>query len=572
MDIPIFHYVRFIIGIGLRNTQGADLNINAQSMREFLLRYQSFIRRNASASSDNDERDLRYWQDQLFYNFLVYCVPVSLIALLPGVFIALKDGFPIIAIVDLASFGLVLLVTFSTKLNLRNRKIFIITIFYVLAIFLINSLGYMGPGVFYLFFITVLTALIFPIRFAYLSVLSNAALLLVFALIIGLKLFHCALIKEYTAGEWIAFSANLVFASIITVVLINKIFEGLQLTIINKTQLQERYQSIFFKSPLPMWYFDTETLRFLDVNEAAARHYGYTRDEFLAMSLRDIRPVDKVPETEKLVLANKLSGKYYGGTSQHLKKNGELIYVNIQSNLLSIDGRPVRLVLATDITTQIEHQLEVFNVNLKIQESESNLRAIFDSAIEGFVLLDAHGIIKLFNPKASESMKFNKDQSAFEIGRSIFDYVETSRLTYFQEIIEKVYNGETVDYDRMFRTGGAISWIRYTLTPVRENGKIVGACINGRDVTARILYLRSVEEQNKTFREISWMQSHLVRAPLARIMGLLPLLNSACDDQERTKIISYLSLSAADLDNIIRQITDKSTRIIEKYPEPVNID
>lgn len=541
-------------------------------MREFLLRYQSFIRRNASASSDNDERDLRYWQDQLFYNFLVYCVPVSLIALLPGVFIALKDGFPIIAIVDLASFGLVLLVTFSPKLNLRNRKIFIIIIFYVLAIFLINSLGYMGPGVFYLFFITVLTALIFPIRFAYLSVLSNAALLLVFALIIGLKLFHCALIKEYTAGEWIAFSANLVFASIITVVLINKIFEGLQLTIINKTQLQERYQSIFFKSPLPMWYFDTETLRFLDVNEAAARHYGYTRDEFLAMSLRDIRPVDKVPETEKLVLANKLSGKYYGGTSQHLKKNGELIYVNIQSNLLSIDGRPVRLVLATDITTQIEHQLEVFNVNLKIQESESNLRAIFNSAIEGFVLLDAHGIIKLFNPKASESMKFNKDQSPFEIGRSIFDYVETSRLTYFQEIIEKVYNGETVDYDRMFRTGGAISWIRYTLTPVRENGKIVGACINGRDVTARILYLRSVEEQNKTFREISWMQSHLVRAPLARIMGLLPLLNSACDDQERTKIISYLSLSAADLDNIIRQITDKSTRIIEKYPEPVNID
>jgi PAS domain S-box-containing protein len=538
-------------------------------MRKFLLGYQSFIRTNVSGSSDSDDHDLRYWQDRLFYKFLVYCLPVSLIALLPGVFMAVKGGLPIIAIVDLASFGLIVLVTFFPKIDLRNRKIAIISIFYVLAIFLINSLGYLGPGVFYLFFITVLTALIFPIRFAYLSVLVNTFLLLVFALIIGFKLFHCALIKDYAVGEWIAFSANLVFASIVTVLLINKIFEGLQLTITNKTHLQEHYKSIFFKSPLPMWYFDTETLMFLDVNEAAIRHYGYTKDEFLTMSIRNIRPVEKIPETEKLVIANKLSGKYYGGTAQHLKKNGEMMYVDIQSNLLNIDGRQVRLVLATDITTQVEYQLEVFNVNLKIKESESNLRAIFDSAVDGFVLLDAHGIIKLFNPKASESIKFNKDQSSFEMGRSIFDYVETSRLTYFQEIVAKVYSGETVDYDRMYPTNGAISWIRYTLTPVREEGKIVGACITGRDITARKLYLRSVEEQNKTFREISWMQSHLIRAPLARILGLLPMLNSSCDDNERKEIVNYINLSATEMDSVIRQITEKSTRIMEKYPEPV---
>ncbi|NNU33338.1 PAS domain S-box protein [Mucilaginibacter sp. S1162] len=259
---------------------------------------------------------------------------------------------------------------------------------------------------------------------------------------------------------------------------------------------------------MPMWYFDTETLMFPDVNEAATRHYGYTKDEFLSMSIRDIRPAEKIAETEALVAANKLSGKYYGGTAQHVKKNGEMIYVNIESNLLDIDGRPVRLVLATDITTMVEHQLEIFNVNLKVKESESNLRALFDSAIDGFVLLDSEGIIKLFNPKASNSIRFNKDQSPFEIGRSIFEYIETSRLSYFQELIAKVYNGETIDYERMFRADGDVNWIRYTLTPVREDGKIAGACITGRDITARKLYLRSVEEQNKTFREISRMQSH----------------------------------------------------------------
>lgn len=541
-------------------------------MKRLLLKYESVIRSNISGSLSSDDGDVQYWQDELFCNFLIYCLPVSLIALLPGVFMALKDGYPVIAAVDLACFGLLMLVTFAPHIALRNRKISVITVFYLLAVFLINALGYLGPGIFYLFFITVLAALIFPIRYAYLSVLSNAFLLAVFALIIGFHLFHSSLSIEYSVGGWIAFSANLIFASIVIVLLVDKIFEGLQLTITNKTQLQEHYRQIFNKSPLPMWLFDTDSFKFLDVNDAAVAHYGYSKAEFLAMTIMDIRRKENVQHTGDLVQANKLSGRYYAGVYQHLKKNGDMIYVNIESNLLSLDGRQVRLVQATDITTQLEHQLEVVDANLKIKESETNLRALFDSAIDGFVLLDARCMIKLFNPRASESMKFNKNQSAFEVGRSIFDYVETSRLPYFHEVIGKVYSGETVDYDRMFRTKGAVNWIRYTMTPVLEEQRIIGACITGRDVTARKLYLRSVEEQNKTFREISWMQSHLVRAPLARIMGLLPMLQNAADDEDKKKIVDYLNISAGELDDIIRQITEKSTRIIEKYGDVTGHD
>ncbi|MBD1362644.1 PAS domain S-box protein [Mucilaginibacter sp. ZT4R22] len=541
-------------------------------MKRILLGYEAFIRANISSYSDNNDRDLRYWQDRLFSNFLVYCLPISLIALLPGVFMALKDGFLLIAVVDLVCFGLIMLVTVAPKVKLRYRKISVITIFYVLAIFLINTLGYLGPGVFYLFFITMLSALIFPIRYSYFSIFLNAALLAVFAFIIGFKLFHSALINEYSAGKWIAFSVNLIFASTVIVLLIDKIFQSLQSTIVDKTHLQQRYLQIFNKSPLPMWLFDTDTFKFLDINEAATEHYGYTREEFLSMTIMDIRQKENIRQTEELVRTNKLSGEYYGGVSRHLKKNGEIIYVNVESNLLSLDGRQVRLVQSTDITTQLEHQLELYEANLKVKESESNLRTLFDNAIDGFVLLDQQHKVKLFNPKASESMKFNKHQSPFKIGCSIFDYVETSRLAYFHEIITKVYNGDTVDYDRMFRTNGAVQWIRYTLNPVWEEQRIVGACITGRDVTERKLYLRSVEEQNKTFREISWMQSHLVRAPLARIMGLLPMLPNAADDLERTELINFLNLSAHELDDIIREITDKSTVIMAKYGEPKGLD
>jgi PAS domain S-box-containing protein len=285
------------------------------------------------------------------------------------------------------------------------------------------------------------------------------------------------------------------------------------------------------------------------------------------MTIMDIRNPENITLTAKIVSENKLSGQFYGGVSQHIKKNGETILVKIESNLLDLDSRQVRLVQATDITTEVEHQVEVFNYNQKIKESESNLRALFDSAIDGFVLLDSRGVIKLFNTKAMESMEFNKDQKAFEIGRSIFDYVEASRLDYFQKVMDKVYKGESIDYDRMFRVDGASIWIRYTITPVREQMRIIGACIAGRDITERKFYLRSVEEQNKVFREISWMQSHLVRAPLASIMGLLPMLSTEEDKDNREKILEYLNISATELDSIIWQIIEKSTSVIEQYPE-----
>ncbi len=536
-------------------------------MKQILQRYVNFTQKNLHVFLDTGEHDLRYWQNLLFCKFLVYCLPVSLIALLPTIFTVVKDGLPLLTAVVFIGFALLATATFIPNLNLRQRKIITLVAFYVVAIFLIGTPGFLWPGIFYLFFITVLSALIFPIKLAYRAVLINAIIITAFAIVIGFKLFNSALIEKYSVVKWLASGANLMFVSLIIVLLIDKIFEGLQLTIANKTQLQERYQHIFQKSPSAMWLFDTQTFRFIDVNEAAIRQYGYTREEFLSMTILDIRPAENVEQTAQLVQTNRQTGEFYEGTWQHKKKNGDIIFVKIESNLLSLDERQVRFVQATDITTQIEHQLEVFNYHRKIEESEANLRAIFDSAVDGFVLIDAHGVIKLFNPKASASMEFNKDQMSFEIGRSIFDYVETARLASFKRIMEKVYQGETVDYERMFSFDENIVWIRYTINPVLDNNKIVGACIMGRDITERKFYLQSLEEQNKTFREISWMQSHMVRAPLARMLGLLPMLSSEINDEDRKKVIEYLNISANELDDVVNIITDRSTAITDKDPQ-----
>jgi len=518
------------------------------------------------------QSELSYWQDLLFFNFLFYCLPISFIAVIPGVFVAAKEGYTLIAAVDVISLLLLSLVTFSHRIPLKIRKVFIIVIFYILAVFLINLLGYIGPGVLYLFAITILIALVFSKRYAYWSILVNALILSFYTVVIRLNLFHSPLSQEYTAGQWIAFSSNLIFLSIVLVALINRIFQSLQDTINMKDYLQVRYKSIFDQSPIPMWIFDVETLKFQEVNKAAVRHYGYSESEFLQMTIKDIRLETRIVDLQELVKTNRESGLFYQGNAEHTKKNGENIHVKIESNSLVLEGRQVRLVLATDVTDKINSEREIYNANLKIKRSEANLRAIFESAADGFVLLDHELNIKAFNSKAEGYLQLYKNQPDFEAGRNIFDYIEFPKQAYFKSAIKKVFEGEIVEYDRRYRLGGkTIQWIRFTLTPVIEDQSIKGACITGRDITVRKTYLQNLEDQNKTFREISWMQSHLVRAPLARIMGLIDLLKTSREN-DLSETIDYILLSAHELDDIINKITLESKSIVDKYPIPADID
>jgi PAS domain S-box-containing protein len=106
----------------------------------------------------------------------------------------------------------------------------------------------------------------------------------------------------------------------------------------------------FYKSnPHPMWIYDLETLAFLDVNDAAVQQYGYSEEEFLSMSIRDIRPPEDIPA----LLENNAKvtkGLDIAGIWRHLKKNGTLIHVEIISHTLTFMGKRAEMVLAVDIT------------------------------------------------------------------------------------------------------------------------------------------------------------------------------------------------------------------------------
>lgn len=146
----------------------------------------------------------------------------------------------------------------------------------------------------------------------------------------------------------------------------------LQRTINEKTfqnlkESEKKYSNLFLLCPLPLWVFDSVSYRFLDVNLAAINHYGYSREEFMEMTIMDIRPANEVNRTID-VLDNSLKGNnvYYKGVFQHVKKDGSVIDVEIRSDSFKYKDYSARLVLVNDVT-------ELFKMQRSLKEAYENI-------------------------------------------------------------------------------------------------------------------------------------------------------------------------------------------------------
>uniref|UniRef100_UPI0030EC78D2 PAS domain S-box protein n=1 Tax=uncultured Cyclobacterium sp. TaxID=453820 RepID=UPI0030EC78D2 len=190
-----------------------------------------------------------------------------------------------------------------------------------------------------------------------------------------------------------------------------------------------RYKELFHLSPQPMYLYNLNTLAFIDVNKAAVDHYGYSKEEFLKMDLKQIRPESEVPRLVKMISSIR-EGRFKGEPKifNHLKKNGEIITVEIKSNLIVHEGVRAEVVLANDITE-------------------------------------------------------------------------------------------------------------------------------------RMRYIKAIEDQNKRLQEIAWMQSHVVRAPLARLMSLVMAADTLEEDVGKENYNQMIMDSAVELDDIIRDIVKKTDKV-----------
>jgi len=133
---------------------------------------------------------------------------------------------------------------------------------------------------------------------------------------------------------------------------------------------EKRYSDLFRLNPQPMWVYDPETYKFVQVNKAAIDHYGYFEEEFLKMTVLDIRDKKYYSDVMKAADPGVNRYKIFKGKFLHEKKNGEVIEVEIYSNFIMINNKEYKLVIANDITekTLIEHQIT--RAIIKTQEDE----------------------------------------------------------------------------------------------------------------------------------------------------------------------------------------------------------
>jgi PAS domain S-box-containing protein len=133
---------------------------------------------------------------------------------------------------------------------------------------------------------------------------------------------------------------------------------------------EKRYSNLFHLSPQPMFVFDSETFRFAQVNKAAIELYGYSEEEFLNMSLMDIRGKEDIIKGKELIAIRNPDDRVFKSTFMHYKKSGEMMEVEFYSTSIIINGRNCRSAISIDVTEKNLYEHKITKAIIKAQEDE----------------------------------------------------------------------------------------------------------------------------------------------------------------------------------------------------------
>jgi len=175
---------------------------------------------------------------------------------------------------------------------------------------------------------------------------------------------------------------------------------GTHTDITNQITVEQTYKLLFYSNPLPMWTYNLDTLRIVTVNDAAINHYGYSKEEFLSMTIKDIRPRENLATLMEWVSERKQSGRLLR-TTNHLKKNGEVITVDLTTHKL--EDKDTVLVVAQDITSKIKAEEDLRKSNERFRlASQATSDAIYDYNLETTEVDWGEGLYNLFGFNSKE--------------------------------------------------------------------------------------------------------------------------------------------------------------------------
>ena len=170
--------------------------------------------------------------------------------------------------------------------------------------------------------------------------------------------------------------------------------EEVQIRTMEIARSEKQYRYLFESNPMPMWVFDLDDFRFLDVNEMAIQKYGYSREEFMSMTLTDIRPEADRDKFRHFDHAWRMSTQDTNrGVWRHCKKGGEIIDVEVIAHSIIYQNKKARLVLLNDVTNRLKTERELVS-------SEKKFRALIENSSDIIALVDADSNMTYRSPSA----------------------------------------------------------------------------------------------------------------------------------------------------------------------------
>lgn len=203
--------------------------------------YQTFVHGIILTSPQEGPKDVSFWRNEIFVHILIYLTPLSILALIPSVYMSFVKGVPIVAAVDLFAFFMILIIISIRAISLWFRKIIFLSLIYILSIVLISFVGMVGPSLLFLLAITVLASIIFSSSAGYYSAWANTVICIIFGI---MKYFGGIgpVVLDASLGNWIAVSSNLILLSFVCAKCLELLLRGLSSSLLDNKISEERLQ------------------------------------------------------------------------------------------------------------------------------------------------------------------------------------------------------------------------------------------------------------------------------------------------------------------------------------------
>ncbi|HEU5169764.1 MAG TPA: PAS domain S-box protein [Gemmatimonadales bacterium] len=317
---------------------------------------------------------------------------------------------------------------------------------------------------------------------------------------------------------------------------------------------EQRYRSLFDRNPSPMWVYDYDTLAILDLNQAAVDHYGWSREEFLRMTIRELRPPGELPTLEA-ALERRSLGVTLDGRFRHWRKNGERIEVEVSSQEVTVGGTRARLVLALDVTDRVRAEEDVQKFVSLVENSGDFI---------GMATLDWR--LFYLNKAGRELLGLTAESLVGDLlVRDLWDDATRGRVA--RDVLPRLAAGQSWTFDaclRHLRTGDPIE-VECSAFGIRDatTGRVLAGAFVLRDLTERKRveeHLRQAQRMEAIGR-VAGGVAHEVNNMMTVILGFCTFLGRSLPEADpRQEDVEQIARAADRAADVSRQLLAFSRR------------